>query len=41
LYVTDEQDSGKRSRRNVSLALVHVVLALLVLAGFVYAQLQR
>ncbi|EIT71270.1 hypothetical protein WQQ_14070 [Hydrocarboniphaga effusa AP103] len=31
----------KRARRNVILALVHVALVIVVLAGFVYAQTRR
>lgn len=36
----DEADR-KRAKRNVTLAIVHVLLALVVLAGFVYAQMHR
>jgi hypothetical protein len=36
----DEADR-KRAKRNVTLAIVHVVLAIVVLAGFVYAQMHR
>jgi hypothetical protein len=38
--MTPEQRS-LRSRRNVILALVHVALALAILAAFVYAQSHR
>jgi hypothetical protein len=31
----------KRAQRNVMLALAHVVLVVVVLAGFVYAQMHR
>ena len=31
----------KRARRNVILALAHVLLVIVVLAGFVYAQTRR
>jgi hypothetical protein len=36
-----EDLEGKRRRRNVQLALVHVALALGILAWFVWAQVQR
>jgi len=31
----------KRAKRNVTLAIVHVVLVVVILAGFVYAQMHR
>jgi predicted negative regulator of RcsB-dependent stress response len=34
-------DDRKRARRNVILAVVHVLLAVAVLIGFVYAQSHR
>ncbi len=34
-------EDRKRAKRNVVLALVHVLLAVLVLAGFIYAQMPR
>jgi hypothetical protein len=36
-----DEASRKRARRNVILAVVHVLLAIAVLAGFVIAQMQR
>ena len=35
------EDDRKRSKRNVTLAIVHVVLVVVILAGFVYAQMHR
>ena len=35
------QEDKARSRRNVILALVHVALAIAILAAFVYAQSHR
>jgi hypothetical protein len=40
LAVTPEEEQRRR-RRNVQLALVHVALALGILAWFVWAQVQR
>jgi hypothetical protein len=40
LAVTPEEQQRRR-RRNVQLALVHVALALGILAWFVWAQVQR
>lgn len=39
--MTTGTDDRKRAKRNAILALVHVVLAVLVLAGFIYAQTHR
>jgi hypothetical protein len=35
------EDDRKRAKRNVTLAIVHVVLVVVILAGFVYAQMHR
>jgi hypothetical protein len=35
------EPSREQKRRNVTLALVHVLLAAAILAGFVYAQMHR
>lgn len=35
------EDDRKRAKRNVMLAIVHVVLVVVILAGFVYAQMHR
>lgn len=36
-----DEASRKRARRNVTLAVVHVLLAVAILAGFVIAQMSR
>jgi hypothetical protein len=37
----DERESQQRSRRNVRLALIHVAIALAVLAAFVWSQVGK
>ena len=41
MQVTPAMNDEERRRRNVRLALIHLGLALVILAGFFYAQVHR